>query len=355
LSRKKRKSKGKRASSSGKSSSTSADEEAPKRAPEETPAKEEALPPALGFRLTEEQELESARRSRVLPLLIILAIHAVFIALAYNLAGGNSPIPKFYAFDAVALPGETVAIKVNVSHDIPPLLSQDEEKWELRLEGPGIAEHVSARTAPNHPVEFEVVAPKDAGVHEYEVQAIPTEGGTTAVFPVYLQVIPADRPIILTTVRGTLTSGIAVRGEEDRGGPNPRIHAKETLDRLAKDHAIVYIEHSPPRDLPWAADWIRHHELPEGAVLLSRHSDRPADELIKPRMIELLRTQIAERWSRVRYAFAAKDDATSAFSAAGIPTIYIGATPKDEPTTPPPGGASIKAAQSWARADDITK
>ena len=63
---------------------------------------------------------------------------------------------------------------------------------------------------------------------------------------------------------------------------------RAVLERLAGDHAIVYLTGRPERTRPDTEAWLARHDLPRGRLIMRRDHDRRPARQVKPRLLREL-------------------------------------------------------------------
>ena len=100
------------------------------------------------------------------------------------------------------------------------------------------------------------------------------------------------------------------------GDDPPLPEGLAVVERLRADHDVVYLTGRPERLRPVTERWLAAHGLPEGELIMRKHSDRRPAKVTKP--------QLLERLSRRRSVAVVVDDdlaVCAAYEAAGYAVL----------------------------------
>ncbi|HVR74861.1 MAG TPA: hypothetical protein VMT52_11035 [Planctomycetota bacterium] len=230
-------------------------------------------PPERGSRAEHLDEVEVPPRekprlgSRFRPVLVLVIIEAAFLAAVYGLASRYAPPWVLTAMDCIALPGADAVLGVRI-HARPPFSQSSPAGVELDFHGvdaeggelepkplgssavglDGVA-HCAVR-APLRPGVFRYVARvRNTGKFRFERDEE----------EILLQVVPADRPILIVGIPQAISSDEASEAAAT---------ARERLASLERRAAVAYLaarERDSPRRL---GAWLERLGLPSGAVLV---------------------------------------------------------------------------------------
>ena len=200
-----------------------------------------------------------------------------FVLLTLSLLGlvGCSWVPQalgmrnghlVQAHDVLALPGERVVLRVRL--DSGSFL-QDEQDRRVHMVLGG---QTHAVVVTDHEGFAEAVfVPLSPGDYLFRIEVLSTDG--TDTWPqadLLVSCRASDTPIAVIDLDGTLMQSSFKKVLT--GDPEPLPLARETVERLAQDHTIVYLTHRPDYFGPKSKNWLARHGFPRGPVLLSELS-----------------------------------------------------------------------------------
>jgi hypothetical protein len=205
--------------------------------------------------------------SRFRPVLIVFVIEATFLAVIYGLASRYAPPWVLTAMDGIVLPGADAMLGVRI-HARPPFSQSSPAGLEVDFHGvdseggePGPEPLGSSTVGLDGVARCDVRAPSHPGVFRY-VARVRKPGKfrfERDEEEILLQVVPADRPILIVGVPQAISS------EE---GNEATTSTRERLASLERKAAVAYLatrERDNPRRL---GAWLERLGLPSGAVLV---------------------------------------------------------------------------------------
>jgi hypothetical protein len=170
----------------------------------------------------------------------------------------------FVASDALALPGETIDVKAQLragdflqgSAGHPVRFYRGDELYKVaETDTGGVAAVAFTPDEPgNYPFQAEVVA-----------TGLKDDPPAPARINVFCR--PADEPIVIVDLDKTIVaSGFHT---VLLGSPDPMDHSQDVLERLEKDHTIVYLTHRPDLFGIKSRKFLDEEGYPKGPLLLS--------------------------------------------------------------------------------------
>lgn len=251
------------------------------------------------------------RRSIVTAGLCLLALVAgcTFIRNMFGIDGKY----LFSGFDAVAVPGETVTVKVRLQSgsllkdcpNVPVRFFQNGKMlWEVTTDGEGYA------TA--------VFIPKTPGDYLLAARAFPPDNKGPPPEPIEVFVACRDpqAPLAIIDLDKTLVASgfkTVMTGE-----PVPMADSARVMNRIAKDFTTVYLTHRLEYFGSKSKTWLRGHGYPRGPVMLADvHEFMEGSEQYKSAVLQGMRRRFKGRiigvGDKVSDAFAYQVNGLEAF------------------------------------------
>ncbi len=244
---------------------------------------------------------------------------------------------RLTAYDALVRPGEEVEVRARVEADGPPLLSPEPEGVAVVLTGPGGVE-VERLTDDDGWAVFPLRAPTEAGDHPCPVRLA---GGGADPAALCLAVRPADEPVVVVDLDGTVTGAGPLAVLAGRAEPLPG--AAATLTALARGRTILYLTARDDWLLPETLAFLDAGGFPPGPVLVRRlTAGSLSAAAYKREVLGGLRSRFTGDWIGIGDR---REDAEACI-AHGIPAYVIGGEPDDLPL----GAAAVADWAALARA-----
>jgi hypothetical protein len=267
-------------------------------------------------------------------LFLIFAAEGSVLVLFWFLGSIYAAPPRLIGFDAVALPGEEARLEARLDQDLPSHLRHRVEGlsvhfWRLReppaqLEA-GSEPLGSALTGRDGATSFSVTAPEEPGVHRFRlvVESLEQERGVPLAAELILQVLPADKPLVIIGVPAALEGPFRAGEAASHPPPSAREGASRVLGTLAQRHGLIYASFRPDHR-PWRTRRsLDESGFPAGALLWPEDASR-SDELQQIVFADFLRRRITSRWKTIPWAFAAGTGEVQALARLGIRTVQLG-------------------------------
>ncbi len=252
-----------------------------------------------------------------------VVVVAAWLALASLTAGcgmqdkmlGASGGLLFQGFDAMTTPGQPVRLVASLQGGdylrgmegyLVGFYRVDHKIGECRTDDDGIAE---LTFTPDQPGLHVITARlEDPDVRKC---AVP---GVEIVVAAYA----AERPMVVVDLDRTLVqSGFdAVL----TGQAEPMVGSQAVMDRLARDHTIIYLTHRPDSFNEQSKRWVRKHNYPLGVLLTSSMGEfiRGSGAYKSARIEEMKKT-----WPRIRIGIGDKASDAKAYAANGLISIIV--------------------------------
>jgi phosphatidate phosphatase APP1 len=251
-------------------------------------------------------------------------------ALIAMLAAGCAA-PRIRTFDALARPGEEVVLTARLETDGLPGLSPDYENETLVLTAPGGAEQ-AAVTGDEGTAEFRVRAPDRRGDFTCSVR----DGGSTERALLRLAVRPAEEPLLLVDLDGTIVASgtfAVIRGEAE-----PMPGAAEALTALSRGRTIVYFTARDDFLLRSTREFLSRYRFPPAPLLLRDLTiGTLSAETYKTEALRALRERFTGPWVGV----GDRVEDARAYLANGARALILSVDPEDLP----PGAIAVR---DWA-------
>lgn len=249
----------------------------------------------------------------------LLALLALWGASGWAFAGDL----LLTARDGLSVPNQRVELSAKLEARLGPLRpDQKRERIEFQL-----GEELVSALTDSDGVARASVTPLSSGVLSFQVrlQRDPRVQGSGKLWA-----IPADRPVIVSDIDGTLSdmAGWKVPLLGDRADAFP--DAAELLRDLARTHAIVYLS---ARDESFRASsraFLSRHAFPPGPILLNSWGiDRPdqREQLLPGRHGEFKARVLAslqERGLSLAFGLGDKETDAEAYEAVGLRSLIRG-------------------------------
>ena len=202
-------------------------------------------------------------------------VRATLSILAMACGGGCSWIPDALGMhnghllqpqDALALPGEKVALRVRLESG-SFLRDEKDRSILLALDGRPYATVVTDREG----FAETSFVPPSSGDYRFEIEVIdPANGDAWPTASLLVSCRPAEARLLVIDLDGTLME--ADFEKVLTGDPEPLPYAPEVLRLLSHDYTVLYLTHRPEFFGPKSKSWLIQHGFPIGPVLLSELS-----------------------------------------------------------------------------------
>ncbi len=255
---------------------------------------------------------------RLRPFLAIFATQLVFLGIIKALAMLGSPPLELTGLDSIAIPsGDAVLGALFDRQGTPPSKADFLGAKVEFFDAPGTAvgperTSLAIQTAvgPDGLAWASLKAPSSPGSYRFRARAAELEHfrASPAEAELLLEVVPDDKPLFFVLVPDALFGD---------GGVEPLTGAKEALQALSREWAIVYVAtrecDSPVRLRAWLAG----HGVPVGPVLMTRAAS-PGGTLR-----DLLQNLHLSSWKSRMWGISAAGKDASALAFAGVRSVLL--------------------------------
>lgn len=238
-------------------------------------------------------------------------------------------------YDALAHPGEPVDILCRCESRLARSLRLFRSGKEATLR---VGEHELPVRSGKRGFARAVTPPFERpGVHPARIGSSPSGEGR-------VWIVPRDRPVFLTDLDRTVSLptawGFWLRSLS-RIRPFPK--AGETLERISRDHFLIYLTARTDLLLGKSRRWFKKYNFPEGPVLCRYDFRRdPGEEAFKTRVVGELKA----RWPDIRMAVGDKASDIRAYRTHDVPAVRFG---RPDPDAPAP---EVRVCRSWKEVEE---